>query len=136
MKIKLLCDDKKVTFAEVERSIGISNGQIRRWDKTSPNSETLKRVADYFDVSTDYLLGRTEQKRYYDLNEKDEKSIQGEIENILNNFGESGFAAADGSTLDELDPDDRELLIASLEQSLRIAKSISKRKFTPKKYRG
>lgn len=134
-KIRLLCDDKKVTFAEVERNIGISNGQIRRWDKTSPNSETLKKVADYFDVSTDYLLGRTEQKRYYDLNDKDEKTVQRELENILNNFGESGFAAADGSTLDELDPEDRELLIASLEQSLRIAKSISKRKFTPKKYR-
>jgi len=59
-RIKYLCDSKKVTFAEVERKINISNGQIRRWDDVSPKSETLKKVADYFNVSTDYLLGRTD----------------------------------------------------------------------------
>lgn len=66
----MLCDERKVTFAEVEREISISNGQIRRWDNVSPKSETLQKVADYFDVSTDYLLGRTDEKRYYDLTEK------------------------------------------------------------------
>lgn len=134
-RIKLLCDEKKTNFAEVERQIGISNGQIRRWDNVSPKSETLQKVADHFNVSTDYLLGRTSQKRYYDLTEKDERDIQTELENILNDFSNSGFAMADGSTPDDLDPEDRELLIASLEQSLRIAKRIAKQKYTPKKYR-
>ncbi|SHH95434.1 helix-turn-helix domain-containing protein [Virgibacillus chiguensis] len=135
-KIKLLCDEKKVTFAEVERSVGISNGQIRRWDNSSPKIENVKKVADYFDVSVDYLLGRTEKKRYYDLTEKDEQSIQKELERMINNMdNESGFAAFDGSTIDELDEEDREMLIASLETSLRIAKRIAKKKFTPYKYR-
>ncbi|MEW4223996.1 MULTISPECIES: helix-turn-helix domain-containing protein [Rossellomorea] len=68
-RIKELCDEKKITFAEVERKIGISNGQIRRWDKVSPKSENVQKVADYFDVSTDYLLGRTNVKRFNDSNE-------------------------------------------------------------------
>lgn len=134
-KIKLLCNEQKISIAELERKTGISNGQIRKWDNSTPGVDKLKLIADYFNVSVDYLLGRTNQKRYYDLNEKDEKSIQEELEDILNNFGESGFAAADGSTLDDLDEDDKELLVASLEQSLRIAKRIAKKKFTPKKYR-
>lgn len=58
-RIKELADQKKVTFAEIERSVGISNGQIRRWDTSSPKIENIQKVADYFDVSTDYLLGRT-----------------------------------------------------------------------------
>ena len=66
-RIKFLCDNKKVTFAEVERKIGISNGQIRRWDKTSPNSDTLKKVADYFNVSVDYLLGRTDDEEIHTI---------------------------------------------------------------------
>ncbi|WP_368652401.1 helix-turn-helix domain-containing protein [Ornithinibacillus sp. 4-3] len=75
-KIKLLCNEKNVTFAEVERKVGISNGQIRRWDNSSPKIENVQKVADYFDVSTDYLLGRTNKKRYNDaLTEKDEKDI-------------------------------------------------------------
>ncbi|WP_368900565.1 helix-turn-helix domain-containing protein [Oceanobacillus oncorhynchi] len=63
-KIKSLCEEKKVTFAEVERKTGISNGQIRRWDNSSPKIDNVRKVADFFDVSTDYLLGRTEVKRY------------------------------------------------------------------------
>ena len=43
-KIKELADEKHVTIAEVERQVGISNGQIRRWDKASPKSENLKKV--------------------------------------------------------------------------------------------
>ena len=71
-RIKTLCDEKKVTFAEVEREIGISNGQIRRWDASSPKTENLEKVADYFDVSMDYLTGRTNQRRYIDVSEKKE----------------------------------------------------------------
>lgn len=58
-RIKELADNKKVTFAEIERATGISNGQIRRWTETSPKTETLQKVADYFGVSLDYLAGRT-----------------------------------------------------------------------------
>ena len=65
-RIKSLCDEKKVTFAEVERHTGISNGQIRRWDSSSPKSENLRKVADYFNVSTDYLLERTDKKSFDD----------------------------------------------------------------------
>lgn len=61
-KIKILCNERKVTFAEVERNVGISNGQIRRWDTSSPKIENVEKVADYFNVSTDYLLGRTDNK--------------------------------------------------------------------------
>lgn len=66
-RIKTLCDDKKVTFAEVERETGISNGQIRRWDTSSPKSENVGKVADYFKVSVDYLLGRTDVKEIPEL---------------------------------------------------------------------
>ncbi|MGN7409938.1 helix-turn-helix domain-containing protein [Sporosarcina sp. SAFN-010] len=60
-RIKKLCTMKKVTIAEVERKTGISNGQIRRWDTSSPKTENVQKVADYFNVSVDYLLGRTEE---------------------------------------------------------------------------
>ncbi|MGQ8969934.1 helix-turn-helix domain-containing protein [Bacillus altitudinis] len=134
-RIKGLCDEKKVTFAEVERQIGISNGQIRRWDNVSPKSETLQKIADYFDVSTDYLLGRTEVKRSFDLTEKDERDIQKELQKIINGLEGNSYAAFDGQTLDDMDEEDKELLIASLENTLRIAKKIAKQKYTPKKYR-
>lgn len=75
-----------------------------------------------------------------ELTAKDEEAIQKELQRLIDglNKNKGSFAAYDGSTLDELDEmdeEDRELLIASLENSLRLAKRIAKQKFTPKKHR-
>lgn len=135
-KIKLLCKEKKITVAELERKTGISNGQIRKWDNSTPGIDKLNKVADYFDVSTDYLLGRTDKKKYYDLTEKDENEIQRELKKMIDGMNdENSFAAFDGRVLEDLNEEDRELLIASWENTLRLTKRIAKKKFTPKKYR-
>lgn len=135
-RIKLLCDEKKTNFAEVERNIGISNGQIRRWNTSTPGTDKLEMVANYFDVSVDYLLGRTDKKRYYDLTEKDEGDIERVLERILHSVeSELGLASLDGRVLDEMVQEDRELYITSLRNALKLHKRLAKKKFTPKKYR-
>lgn len=67
-RIKFLCEQKNTSFAEVERKVGISNGQIRRWDKSSPKLENVKKVADHFNVSLDYLAGVDEKVNYLKKN--------------------------------------------------------------------
>lgn len=57
-KIRELCKQRKITVAELERQTGISNGQIRKWDSVTPGIDKLEKVADYFNVSMDFLLGR------------------------------------------------------------------------------
>jgi len=45
----------------VGRELGISPGTITQWKNGSiPGGEKLMQIADYFNVTTDYLLGRTE----------------------------------------------------------------------------
>lgn len=135
-KIKSLCKEEKITVAELERKTGISNGQIRKWDNSTPGINKLQAVADYFDVSVDYLLGRTDKKRYYDLTEKDEKEVDKELERILNSVESNfGFAAFDGKTPDETDKEDYEMYVSALRNALRMHKRLAKKKFTPKKYR-
>ncbi|MBS7577627.1 MULTISPECIES: helix-turn-helix transcriptional regulator [unclassified Enterococcus] len=58
--IKTLAGQKGLTLAELERKLGISNGTIGKWNLRKPNSEPLEKVADYFNTTTDYLLGRTD----------------------------------------------------------------------------
>ncbi|GGJ86328.1 transcriptional regulator [Lentibacillus kapialis] len=135
-RVKELAEQRGENLKTVAQKLGFSENAFYKWKKQSPKSETLELTADYFDVSTDYLLGRTDKKRYYDLTEEDEKDIQNELQRMIDSMNnKSGFAAADGSTMDELSEEDKELLLASLEQSLRIAKRVAKQKFTPKKYR-
>lgn len=59
-RIKKLADSRSLTFAELERKLDFSNGQIRRWEKSNPGIDKVEKIADYFNVSTDYLLGRDE----------------------------------------------------------------------------
>lgn len=59
MIIKNLAEQHKISVSELERKLNLSNGSISKWAKSKPNSKYLEKVADYFNVSTDYLLGRT-----------------------------------------------------------------------------
>ena len=56
--IKDLAVKKRMSVAELERTLGFGNGSISKWNKQSPSVDKLNKVANYFDVSIDYLLGR------------------------------------------------------------------------------
>lgn len=52
-----LCKGKGVTPSAVMRAIGLNKSSASYWKKgTTPSSDTLQKVADYFGVSVDYLL--------------------------------------------------------------------------------
>lgn len=133
-KIKSLANENNITISELEKKTNLGNGTISRWDKRTPGVDKIQKVADYFDVSTDYLLGRTDKRRYYDLTEKDEKDIAKELELIIEDLKNTGAIAFSKETA-EVDEQTHELLVASLENSLRIARIEAKKRFTPKKYR-
>ena len=58
-RIKLLAATHQMTMAELERKLYFSNGSLRKWGSSMPSGDKIEKVADYFNVSTDYLLGRT-----------------------------------------------------------------------------
>lgn len=134
-RIKLLSDEKKMSFAELERKLGFANSSIRKWEERTPGIDKIQKVADFFDVSADYLLGRTDKRRYYDLTEKDERDIQKELEKIIEDMSNTEAIAFSKDT-EELSPEARAAILSSIEESLRIGKALAKKKFTPKKYRG
>ncbi|WP_445448961.1 helix-turn-helix domain-containing protein [Enterococcus faecalis] len=64
-KIRKLAIAKGVSIYRVERDAGLSNGAISKWGKSAdqtPSSESLKKVADYFSVSMEYLLEDEKQE--------------------------------------------------------------------------
>ena len=68
----------------------------------------------------------------YALTPKEEHDIIKDLERIMANLKSNEALAFHGEPIDE---EEMELLRASLENSLRIAKMVAKKKFTPKKYR-
>ena len=60
-KLRKLRSDKGITQKEAAREIGTSESVYQRYEKNEakPSYEQLIRLADYYDVSIDYLTGRT-----------------------------------------------------------------------------
>ena len=57
-RIRRLCETTGDTLASLEKKLGFGNATIRKWDDATPSGDRLSKVADYFGVSVDYLLGR------------------------------------------------------------------------------
>lgn len=58
-KIKELAKKRGIPLTKLEESLGYSTNYFYTLKTKTPNSERLQQIADYFNVSTDYLLGRT-----------------------------------------------------------------------------
>lgn len=63
-RLKSLRKEKKLTQAKLANILGVSQQSIAFYenDKREPEIKILKKIADYFDVSVDYLLGRSNYK--------------------------------------------------------------------------
>lgn len=129
--IKLLCKKKGVSQRKMEQDLGISNGSSSKWENSSPSADVLQKLSSYFNVSINYLVTGNKDSDTIFLNIKDEKDIAKRLESTLDSLNVQEGLMFSGEPLDDTT---RELLKASLENSIRIAK-INAKKFTPKKYR-
>lgn len=59
-RVKKLADKQKISIVELEEKLGFGRNSLYSWKTKTPNGDRIKKVADYFGVSTDYLLGRTD----------------------------------------------------------------------------
>lgn len=124
-----------------------SSSSISEWEKGkyTPKAGILNDIAKIFNVSLSELMesdieqnisfSNEKSQPYYALTPKDERDIAKELEEMIAELSNNGGSLAFSKEDEEFDEETRELLIASLEQSLRIAKMEAKKRFTPKKYR-
>lgn len=58
--VKELAKKQGLSLNDLEDKVGFSRNSLYSWKKSEPKPSKLDVVADYFNVSTDYLLGRTD----------------------------------------------------------------------------
>ena len=63
-RLLLLRKEKKITQPEAAKYFGVSFPSYCRYehDERDPSAPTLVAIADFYHVSVDYLLGRTDQR--------------------------------------------------------------------------
>lgn len=89
--LRVLRAQKKISQKEIGELIGVTSQAISRWEnnETQPDNEALLKLAKYFNVTTDYLLGATNE------NLKNDKS------NFDNELDEALFSKAKDLTEEE-----------------------------------
>ncbi len=60
MRLKDLREERNLTQNDVAKAINTTRTNIGRWEKgeNEPSANFVVQLADFFEVSTDYLLGR------------------------------------------------------------------------------
>ena len=57
--VKDLCEKQGISLNTLEEKLGLGKNSLYGLKRNQPSAERLQQIADYFNVSTDYLLGRT-----------------------------------------------------------------------------
>ncbi|MGG5359389.1 helix-turn-helix domain-containing protein [Enterococcus sp. DIV0240a] len=105
-RIKELSKKRGKTPKQVATELGLGENLFYKWKNSSPTADKLQLVADYFHVSTDYLLGRTDDPNAGVSPEKRKMTVEEALATVM---------SSDGKPLTD---NDREILSAMIEAYL------------------
>ena len=116
MRIKELRKKLGISQSELAEKISVSHFAISRYerDKTSPDPETISKLADFFGVTTDYLLGRTDDPST--LLEKELFSPTDPKQQTIDQFTEHRSSSQQNT--DEIENNDLNIALHHIEQRL------------------
>lgn len=137
--LKHLCDLKGITVTEMCRVAGVprsSVGNLATGSTQQLSAKNVQKLANFFNISTDYLLGNEQEKpaaKSSDgLSKKENRDIAKKVENLMQELTSSGDLMFDGDPMTE---EAQESLRNALTLGYELARQKNKEKYTPKKYR-
>ena len=135
-KVKALCKERKIPISRLEKDLGYSNGYIGQLRKGVFPSDRLQQIADYLNVSADYLMtGSTEKdvfNKEFALTSRDQRDIEKILEQVREQLTSQEGLMFDG---DPASPEAIESILSAMQIGVEIAKKKNKEKYTPKKYK-
>jgi len=134
-RLKQCREDKKklnpdFTQDYVSKKVGVARTTYTAYENGTkmPPLDTVNIIADFFEVTTDFLLGRIEKNAH---SSKDEKDIAKRLEEFKAEIENSDGLAFDGEPMSD---EAKESLTEAMEHLFRQTQRINK-KYIPKKHR-
>lgn len=141
-KIAYLRNKKYLTQDQIAKTLGIKRARYNAWENgiSHPDHEKLVEIAKFHKVSVDYLLDyqfeneqstslKEDNNLYYTLTKKDERDIIKELEKLTTSLEFDGSLTFYNEPMDEAT---KRIMQISLENLLRLAKELTRKKFAPK----
>lgn len=91
-RLKKLRMEQNLRQKDIAEDLNLTPSAIGFYEqgKRNPDYEILSRLADYFGVSVDYLLGRTEKRQFYNSQQENQARIVKETQ--TNDFNQNNEA--------------------------------------------
>lgn len=96
-RYETLCKNKGITVSKAADVMGINRASVTQWKNSPdivPSGAILLKIANYFEVSSDYLLG---------ISDRDFKTNSPKNQNIIRIAGRNGYHSERALTDDQLD---------------------------------
>ena len=131
LRLREIRKENGISLKKLGEIVGVAESTMSLYEneKRQPDYETLKKLADYFNVTTDYLLGREEKTT---LTTKDKKEITEILESTRQQLLSQEGLMFDGEPASE---EDVQKIIMAMQMGMEMIKKENKEKYTPKKYR-
>lgn len=142
--LKRLRLEKGLTQGDLAKYSGLKQSSIAMYEtgKRNPKIDVLERLADFFNVDIDYLMGKTDKTTKVivtkpepqksdglpDLNARDEREIERDLADMMHSVSTAAYEGDTGAQ------EDVEAFKATLKAAMIQAKRIAKKKYTPRKY--
>ena len=127
-------EERDWSQAELARRIKMNNTALNKIEKGTRkvSSAELEALASVFNVSTDYLLGNSDKKHYYELTDKEKNDIGVQAEKLMQGIESGHNLNFYGEPATE---EQKSRLLIAVQTAMEMNKQEAKKKFTPKKYR-
>lgn len=122
-RVQRLAKNQGLSVRELGNKLNIGPTTLYKWKKQTPKSDILIKVADFFGVSTDYLLGRSDDK--YDLSPQEKIDIGIEAEKMMKGLNDEGSINFYGEPMSE---EDKEATLSALNLLMTINKKKAKKR--------
>ena len=134
-QIRDIAKSKGYSVNRLEQELGFARSSINKFNKNKPSVEKLQQIADFLNVSLDFLMTEQEAQKAEnspELTTRDERDIKKDLDSLREKLKnkEYGPAAYDGQDIPDEDID---LFLGQVELMLRRLKVKNKEKYNPNK---
>lgn len=132
-RVKAICKERRIAISRLEKDLGFSNGYIGQLRKGVLPDDRLMMIADYLNVTTQYLMtGEEPSDTPPALTSRDERDIEKIIENTRNQLLNQEGLMFDGNPASQEAIDS---ILSAMRVGMEMAKEKNKKLYTPNKYK-
>lgn len=113
-RVKLLCKEKGVSIAQMERDIGFQRGNAYKWKDINPSMASLAKLSAYFDKPITYILKGVGNEK----SDVEPVDVRAELNRLLVLLDDSSDVTFAGKQLSDLS---KKILTDSLQYTISIA---------------